>query len=46
MQLDLDFTPGIGAGSDARSGSLTIYEYGKNAPPDTGSADTVYTLRF
>jgi hypothetical protein len=44
--VGLDFTPGVGAIPDTRGGSLTVSEYGKNAPPGSSSADTVHTLRF
>jgi hypothetical protein len=46
LQLSLGFEPGIGAIPDTRNGSLTVYEYDKNAPPDTSSADDYHTLRF
>ena len=46
VQLFLNDTAGIGGAPDARSGTLTVYEYGKNASPDTSSADAVHTLTF
>jgi hypothetical protein len=46
VQLSLGFTPGIGVIPDTRTGNLTVYEFGKNAPPDSSSADNVHTLRF